>query len=69
MRFILILSAVLIGLGALGPTSEAAPTAPKPVAVSSNIVPVANGCGPGWHWRHGHRNVYGVWIRGHCVPN
>jgi hypothetical protein len=36
---------------------------------SSNVVEVDRRCGPGWHWRRGHYNRYGHWVRGHCVHN
>jgi hypothetical protein len=36
---------------------------------ASNVLQVAGGCGPGFHWVPAHRGPYGRWIPGHCAPN
>jgi hypothetical protein len=45
------------------------PTRPAPTGGNPAVMPVANGCGAGWHWRPGWRDRYGNWHPGHCVPN
>ena len=47
---ILASSAFAIGLGLMAiSASQAMPTAPLDQSVSSDIIRVAGGCGPGWH--------------------
>jgi hypothetical protein len=53
----------------LMPAAEAAPVLDRHAAIVQNIVPIAEGCGRGWHWVGGHRRRDGVWVPGHCVRN
>jgi hypothetical protein len=57
-----------LGFAALPLAAGAAPLAAEPpMPISSNIINVAGGCGPGYHpesWR----DRYGYWHR-RCVPN
>jgi len=64
--------ATLAGIAAatlLTPAAEAAPVLDRHAAIVQNTVPVAEGCGRGWHWVGGHRRRDGVWVPGHCVRN
>jgi len=69
MRIIIAAAAGIIGAGLLAPSAHAAPAPGKDPAAIQHIVPVANGCGVGWHWVPGYRRYDGVWIPGRCVPN
>jgi predicted membrane channel-forming protein YqfA (hemolysin III family) len=52
--------------------AAAAPLAAKAAgiesAAASAVVPVAGGCGYGWHRRHW-QDRWGYWHWGRCVPN
>jgi hypothetical protein len=69
----IIISAVIGIMGAvlLAPMARAVVTAPgqEGDGLGQIIVPVAEGCGIGWHWVGGYRDRYGHWIPGHCVRN
>jgi hypothetical protein len=70
MRAALIASIAAIGLVALPAQSQAAPGAvhgPSVARTAPELIPVRDGCGPGWH-RQGWRDRWGRW-RSRCVPN
>ena len=57
-----------VGLGMLPLAAGAAPFAAiSESLVTSSVVPVAGGCGPGYHPER-FRDRYGYW-RSRCVPN
>jgi hypothetical protein len=51
--------------------SSAATLQPPGIEAVQNpsIVTVAGRCGRHYHYVRGHRNRYGRWVRGRCVPN
>jgi hypothetical protein len=59
----------VIGAALLAPMAGAV-TAPgqSPLGVQ-HIVPVAEGCGYGYHWVGRYRRSDGAWIPGHCQRN
>ncbi len=70
MRSVVVASFTVIALTALPIAAQAAPTALSGLttaAPTSQIIPIAGGCGPGWHPRSW-RDRYGYWHR-RCVPN
>ena len=74
MRLSVVALAGIIGSALLAPGAEAAPApGQSPAGIEKfgiqNIVPVANGCGFGWHWVPGHRRPDGFWVPGHCARN
>jgi hypothetical protein len=69
MRLAIVALAGLVGSALLVPTANAVPSAGQALPEIRNIVPVAEGCGWGWHWVGGYRRSDGVWIPGHCARN
>jgi len=70
MRLALMATVAAIGLIGLAAPSQAAPAAPHRAGFSGGapeFLPVADGCGRGWH-RERWRNRHGYW-RSRCVPN
>ena len=57
MRFAILAASVVVAVAAA--SAEAAPVVSDPGAAAANVVPVAQGCGRGFH-----RNQWG-----HCRPN
>jgi hypothetical protein len=69
MRMIVMALAGIVGWALLAPIAEATPVPGKQPLGVPNIVPVANGCGIGWHWVPAYRRWDGFWVPGHCVRN
>jgi hypothetical protein len=71
MRAITLAFAFACGAALAAVPAWAAPNPPKAAtyAETPSVVLIANGCGPGWHWKPGWRGPYGAWHHGRCVPN
>jgi hypothetical protein len=69
MRVIAMALAGIIGGALLTPSAEAVPAPGQSPVGIQNILPVANGCGAGWHWVPGFRRPDGWWVPGRCVRN
>jgi len=71
MRAAIVAVVAVVGLIAFPTPGGTAPLAlPDAVAVSSpDVVPVAGGCGRGYHPVGGYRNQWGRWVPRRCVPN
>jgi hypothetical protein len=68
MRTLIMAAAAAFALSAIATAGHAAPRAPHQIAAgAAAIVPVAGGCGPGFH-RRSWRGRYGRW-HVECVPN
>ena len=69
MRTAIIALTAAVGLGAAAISASAAPLAPHPATGGNGgIIPIADGCGGGWHPVPGHW-VAGQWEPTRCAPN
>lgn len=69
MRMMVVALVGLLGTMVLAAGAQALPAPGHDPVAAHNIVSIANGCGPGWHWMPGYRRWDGAWIPGRCVRN
>jgi hypothetical protein len=71
MRYTAIVVFCLAGILGAAVPGQAAPVQPgtAPAVTAASIVPVAEGCGRGFHRVPRHRGPHGRWIAGRCVRN
>jgi hypothetical protein len=71
MRLVILASVGALGLGVLPSLAGAVPATPQAAvaAPADAFMPVAEGCGHGYHWVGRYRRSDGTWIPGHCEPN
>jgi len=71
MRVVLLAFIGALGVATLPSLARAVPATPWGAEAASTgaIVPVAEGCGRGYHWVDRYRRSDGTWVPGHCEPN
>jgi hypothetical protein len=69
MRAAALLAVIGLAMSPLAVQSASASSERIVLGHASNVIQIAEGCGPGRHRVGGHRDHWGHWIPEHCVRN